>query len=86
MPKQPNTPNTNFNQDICAALRSVSQNKRIWFSAQRCSAGYWLPGSYQVINSAGQRVTVEPARITDQEVCESAIFAFMINICFMSDE
>lgn len=29
---------------------------------------------------------MEPARITDQERCESTIFASLIDVCFMSDE
>ena len=47
--------------------------------------GYWLPGPYQDINSAGQEIPVEPARITDQENCELEIFGAMFDLCFLGD-
>ena len=48
--------------------------------------GYWLPGPYQITNSAGQKVTVKPARITDEGGCEIEIFESMFDVCFDSDE
>ena len=48
--------------------------------------GYWLPGPYQSINSAGQEVSVKPARITDQASCELEIFGAMFELCFDGDK
>ena len=91
---------TVFNQDNCIALIPLicarmtddtasapyTQNKWIWFNTQGCSMGYWLPGPYQGTNSAGQKVTVKPARITDEGGCEIEIFESMFDVCFDSDE
>ena len=92
--------NGSFNQGICIALipqicarmtadtpsAPYTQNKWIWFNGEGCSAGYWLPGLYQGTNSAGQPVTVKPARITDPGSCELEIFGSMFDVCFASDE
>lgn len=91
---------TSFDQDNCTSLipsictrmtsdtasAPYTQNKWIWFSIQGCSMGYWLPGPYQGTDSAGQKVTVKPARIANRGSCELAIFGSMLYVCLGGDQ